>query len=357
MKLSFLYGLRASDWWSLLSETGFDVDLRGLPSAALITLFSLQNSWLARNDARIDLSTVRVVPPIFLLGHWRSGTTHLHNLLAIDPALVAPNTYECAYPWSFLTSEDTHGKALERFAPRSRPQDNMAFSLWTPQEDELALTVLSRRTPFLAWAFPRLEERYVRYLTFGEAPAEDRAAFDGAIQLFVRKLSHRYPGRRPVLKSPGHTARIRQLLTLYPDARFVHIARDPALVYQSSLHLYRSWESAFAFLQRPDTSGMSERVLDLYETMYRAYLAERTLIPPGRLHELRFEDLEADPLAEMEKLYRALDLAPFPREELAAYVGTIAGYQRNAYTGLDAAIRQRVVERWRFAFEAFGYAT
>lgn len=354
MKLSFLYGLRFSDWVRLLRDTGFDIDPRGVPSAFLITLMSLQNSWLARGDRHLLLDEVEVVPPVFILGHWRSGTTHLHYLLAQDPQLGTPTTYQCAYPWSFVSSERRHSRALAPFAPTSRPQDNMAFGLHTPQEDEFALTVLCRRTPMMAWAFPRLMDHYLQYLTFESASDADREAFTRAMRLFLRKLA--VADNRPmILKSPGHTARVRLLTQEFPGARFVHICRNPYDVYRSSLHLYRTFEKAFAFLQRPDPSTTEEMVLSLYEQMYRAYLAQRALLPPGRSHEVKFEDLKAEPMAQMQKLYDEVGLEHFPEGELARYLDSLQGYRQNRYEPLDERTKARIAERWGFAFEAFGY--
>jgi hypothetical protein len=356
MKLNFLYGIRWQEWWRLLRRTRFDIDVFAWPRAALISVFALQNSWLARKDIRVNLDDVEVHPPIFILGHWRSGTTHLHYLMNQDPRLASPTTYQCAFPHSFLHSESWHRPWLDMVGPRGRPQDRMEVHLDSPQEDELALELMCLRSPYLGWAFPRLEAHFRRYLSFADVCDEGQQDFERALLLFVRKLSYYY--RRPlVLKSPGHTARLPLLMRAFPKARYVMLTRDPYEVFQSSLHTYRSWKEAFAFLQRANEGGLEERVLSLYEDMYEQFFAHEASLPPERYYVLRFEDLKADPIYEMRKLYAGIGLTEFPEQQLRDYLARIGGYQQNRYPPIAPEWRAAVAERWAPSFQAWGYPT
>src|SRR5205823_5600742 len=111
-------------------------------------------------------------------------------------------------------------------------------------------------------------------------------------------------------------------------------------------------------LQRYDLTGLEERTLRQYEEVYDAYFEQRGLIPAGRLHEMRFEDLEADPLGQLRQLYKALQLGDFSPAEPAVskYLGAIANYQKNRYHELDSPWRDEVSRRWRRSFEEWGYA-
>ena len=355
MKLSFLHGVTLGQWMRLLRDERFAVSPRSLHHAALITLMATQNSIMARGDRRLDLSEATPEPPIFILGHWRSGTTHLHYLLNVDERFSAPTTYDCAWPHSFLTRGESHRASIERFSPKSRPQDSVEFGLHTPQEDELALTVLSLKSPYIAWAFPDSRERYLRYLTFDGEP-EAAGEFMDAMELFLRKLTWRE--RRPILlKSPGHTARIAMILERYPDARFIHIHRNPYEVYASSCHLYESWRTRFAFLQRPRYDELSEQVLGLYERLYRSFEAQRHLIPEGQLHTLSFDELRESPIESLELAYSRLGLGNPPLDALGSYLRGLSDYRQNSYQPLDDATAGDVAARWGFAFELFGYKT
>ena len=82
-----LSGITAGDWARVLIDNGFAVAPDRLPKAATITAQSLQNSAVAWHERRRygpAVGGVAVPPPVFVLGHWRGGTTHLHYLLAAD---------------------------------------------------------------------------------------------------------------------------------------------------------------------------------------------------------------------------------------------------------------------------------
>lgn len=173
---------------------------------------------------------------------------------------------------------------------------------------------------------------------------------------FLKKLTMKY-NRPLILKSPQHTCRIRLLLELFPDARFVHIHRNPYPVFQSSQHTYRTVIELHR-VQRNRTDDLDEWILRQYRIMYDAFFEERTLIPPGRYHEMCFEELEADPIGQMRNMYKALDLPDFAQVEstLQRYMDSIAGYKKNEFHALPDAQRQRVAERWRPSFDEWGYA-
>ena len=355
---NYLAGITAGDWLRLLRENEFAVDAEYLHRVAVITLASLANSWWRRREERFvgnRLEGLAVPPPLFIVGHWRSGTTHLHNLLAMDTEQFAyPSTYQVVNPHTFLLTEEANTRRFAWMVPPQRPMDNMALSFASPQEDEFAPCLMSLRSLYLGVSFPRHEEHYERFLTFADAP-EAAAAWSAAFLKFVRKLTLK-SGRPLLLKSPPHTARIRLLLELFPDARFVHIHRDPFTVFQSFRRYYDTavWHT---YLQRPDRSGIDARILSRYRVLHDAWFAERTLIPPGRLHELRFDDLERDPVGEVARIYEGLNLPGFSSLEpkLRAYAATLTDYRRNEFPPLPPAERAMVAAAWERNFDVWQY--
>ena len=92
--------------------------------------------------------------PIFIIGHWRTGTTLLHELLWLDGRQRCPTTFECFTPNNFLISE-TLLKPWSGFTlPRRRPPDNMQMGWDLPQEDEFALCNMGVPCPYWGIAFP-----------------------------------------------------------------------------------------------------------------------------------------------------------------------------------------------------------
>jgi hypothetical protein len=353
-------GITLGRWLRVLRENDYAVDRPYWGRAASITLGSLPNTLFAWWENLVygrRVRHARVDPPLFILGIWRSGTTHLHNLLTRDDRFAFPNTYQVGYPLTFLTTEKRNAPFVGFFFPRSRPQDNVALGVQEPQEDEFALCVLTGRTPPVGWAFPRREEHYRRYLTFRDASAGEVAEWKSAQAWFVQKLSFKY-GKPLVLKSPGHTCRIKLLLELFPDARFVHIHRNPYAVFQSTHHLMHRITPWLA-LQRPDFAGLDDRIIRQYREVYDVFFEECGLIPPGQFHEVGFEDLEADPVGQARGIYEALSLPAFGHVEpaLRKYVGSLAGYKKNTFSELPADLRERLAREWRPCFEAWGYPT
>jgi hypothetical protein len=293
-----------------------------------------------------------------VLGHWRTGTTHLQNLLAQDTDQFAyANTYQVVNPHTFLRTEEVHTRRFAWLVPSKRPMDNMALSFQTPQEDEFAPCLMSLRSLYLGISFARREEQYSRYLTFRDVPREELEEWKAAFTWFLKKLTFKY--HRPlVLKSPPHTARIRLLLEMFPEARFVHIHRNPYTVFQSFRHYFDTamW---YTYLQRPDLPGIDDRLIRRYNVLYDAFFAERSLIPQGHFHEVGFERLERDPMGEMQQLYESLGLPGFGefKPKLQRYVDSLSDYRKNEFHELDPAWRAKIAHAWQRSFDEWHYPT
>ena len=358
---SHLIGIRPGDWLRLLAENRFAVHPAYWPRALIITFFSLTTSidaWREERRYGAAIAGTRLVaPPIFILGHWRSGTTLLHNLLAEDTEQFAfPNVFQVTNPHDFITTEKRFARLWGWAVPKTRPMDDMAGGLAAPQEEEFALCLLTFSSYYLSFAFPEREAEYARYLTFQGVPQEEIDRWKAALLGFLKKLTL-LRGRRLVLKSPPHTGRIRFLLECLPEARFIHIHRDPYAVFQSSRHLFKSLPP-YTTLQRPqEGSKLDDRILERYLAMYEAFFEQRSLIPPGRLHELAFEDLERDPAGQLEIVYEKLGLTGFEqfRPKLARYLESISGYRKNRFPQLTAREAERVTAAWGRSFDEWGY--
>src|SRR3954471_14967658 len=125
-----LQGMALGEWWSLLRRHRFAIDLRHLPRALVQTAVSASNSVNARIERASfgrRIEAARVEAPLFILGHYRSGTTHLHNLLALDPQFAAPTFFQVLNPHTFLTNERYAAPVADKLVVRRRYQDEMAL--------------------------------------------------------------------------------------------------------------------------------------------------------------------------------------------------------------------------------------
>src|SRR5262245_52485199 len=125
-----LGGITLGQWFTLLRTPELSLDASRLPRALAITLQSLKNAFWAAIELRKYgplLKDVVIQPPLFILGHWRSGTTYLHQLLAQDRRFSFPNLYQTSFPHTFLSTEKREARMVSFFLPRRRPMDNVEW--------------------------------------------------------------------------------------------------------------------------------------------------------------------------------------------------------------------------------------
>ncbi len=319
------------------------------PKLILITLQSAWQTYFSRQVERkfgSAIASVPIQPPIFILGHYRSGTTHLHELMSLDPRFASPTRFQAYHPGSFL--------ATERWCA---PINDLFMLPRRVQEDEIALMNLCCRSPYLDWCFPAASIDYSKFLTFRRASDEEVALWKRTLRWYLGALSVRF-GKPILLKSPPHTARIRLILDVFPDAKFVHIRRNPFDVFASTVKLLKDIEPVFQLQVRRGPID-EESVLRTYEKMYDAYFDDLANIPQGQFTEIAYEDLEVAPVEQLKKIYRDLDLGDFGEVESVVnnYLESIQGYEKNRHAGIDPSTRSRIAERWRKTFSAWGYPT
>jgi hypothetical protein len=336
------------------------MNARRVPRALLIAalaligvpLRALQRLVFGRRLARVRIQQ----PPVFIIGHWRSGTTHLHNLMSQDPAFGYVSMYQAIAPGCTLIGGRWLERLLARIVPEKRPMDNMTWPTGAPQEEEIPLGKTLPYSFYVQFLFPgRARTLFRRYVLLDGAPRRAAAEWKRKYLRLLQVATWHAGGRRLLLKNPVNTARIRLLLALFPDAKFVHISRSPYDVLPSTRKLHRSL-LAFTSLEQVTDAEIDATVFDLYETMMRRYLADRALIPTGNLVEVRFEDLEADPIGVVQRVYGALALPGFGRmlPRVRAYVASQAGYRKNRFRTRPEDV-DAVEHRWAFAFDALGH--
>jgi len=356
---SLWLGLNAHAWGRMLQKHALQIQPEKIPLAAVITLSSLLQSALGAVESvlygrKVAATQIRT-PPLFIIGHWRSGTTLLHELLCLDPHHIYPNTYECFNPGHFLLTERFFKPLLNRVMPATRPQDNMAISMDTPQEDEFALCGLGAPSPYTDIAFPNRWAADTSTLSLEQLSAAEQDRWESLFYRFFQKITFARRGRI-IAKSPTHTFRIKILIKMFPDAKFVHIVRNPYAVYASTVHLWQSMTSRFA-LQSTDFSGMQDYLLDMYMQGHKTVEQAKRFIPAGHFYELRYEDLVDDPVSSMRRLYAGLRLGDFESRSLPGlkkYLVEHAFYKTNKHR-LSPDTTQTINRRWKEVFSTYGY--
>ncbi|RMF17397.1 MAG: sulfotransferase [Candidatus Dadabacteria bacterium] len=353
-----LQGIIWSDWWRVLRENRFRIAPRFWGRAigtSAVALLNSVNAWVEKQTYGAQIDEARVVAPIFILGHWRSGTTWLHELLSQDARFAAPTLFQVWNPHTFLTTESRTRRLAGANVRDDRGFDRVQIGFDAASEDEFALWHGSGRSDFMSWTFPRSAAFYDRYLDGVALSDAERKAWRAAFDTFLRKLTVRYPERTLLLKSPQHTARAALLAEMYPDARFVYIHRHPVDVFRSTQRLY-SYLAGVSCLQINDWYDAPERILQQGRRVFSAWAEARGPLAP-RVAEVAYDDLVQQPLATLERIYDRLDLPDYEaaRPSFETYLARQSGYRTNSYEPLQPAMLSRLREAWRLAWELGSY--
>jgi omega-hydroxy-beta-dihydromenaquinone-9 sulfotransferase len=354
----FWHGMRFGDWMRLCVRHRFRIHPIRWPMAFLISLITPFNSVMGaiqrwKYGRQIDQTPIDP-PPVFILGHWRSGTTYLHELMYLDERFVTPTTYQCFAPLHFLLTEWLMVRLGGWLLPRHRPMDNVLAGWDRPQEDEFALIELDSPTPYFRMAFPYDPPPDMELLDMEGVAPHDLARFEKAIVSFVKSVAYRNP-KRVLLKSPPHTGRVATLARLFPGAKFIHIVRHPDALFPSTMRLWKSLDEVQG-LQMPRGKEMRQYVFACFERMYGGFEKQRRTIDERSVLDIKYEDLVADPVGQLERVYRELDLGDFEplREKLTEYVAGQKSYKTNVHE-LDEETRAELRRRWAGYFEKYGY--
>lgn len=359
----FIFGSFRS-WLKLLWDNKH-IDRKFIPRALFVTLVTLLTSPLRLYESvrygRAVRNTAVHPSPIFIIGHWRSGTTHLHNLLCQDRNLGRVSMWQAFAPGLCLVGEKVIKEPFNKIAKRLHPTreiDNIPLSLDNPEEEDLAIANMSPYSYLHMYTFPRRAcyffETFITF--FDKLPERTISEWKKMYVTVLRKATLQAGGKRLVIKNCADSARIKTLLELFPDAKFIHIYRNPYDIFRSTQHLYRV-VLARAQVQEIGPEEIEAWVLRFYPQLMERLLSDKALIPAGNLVEVKYEDLETAPLAQLRRVYETLGLPGFGEAEPAFrdYLDSIADYRKLSHKVLDDETMSRLNQHWHFAFDALAY--
>lgn len=342
----------------VLRRNGFEMKPRYLGRTGCMFFLAILNSILARfeqiNNGRKIEATQIEKPPVFIIGHWRSGTTHLHNLLGIDHNFTCPTAYQTMFPRHFCYSQRRGSKLFNLLVPNKRPMDNMAFSASVPWEEEFAIAAISTVSPYMRFLFPVTGDNGSSVLAPDHLSEKDFRMWKDALTRFLKTLTFS-KGKQIILKSPPNMGRIATLMEMFPGAKFIHIVRNPYAVYVSTVRLWKETLSRVQ-LQTPNWKEVEEMILSWYTELFALFEHDRPLIPAGSFHELKFEELVESPLECLEQLYAQLNLPDFAyyRKRVSLYLKTIKVYNQKPLI-LEKTMRDKIAKCWKDTFEHYDY--
>jgi hypothetical protein len=353
--------MRVGDLYSMLQENRFQIAPSRLPMTAMVSGCAVMNSILSATQSLAYGSQIQKTeltePPVFVIGHWRSGTTLVHELLALDQRLAFPSNFDAFIPNHLLLSRYIFYPVVKMLMPSKRPMDNMSMGVASPQEDDFALCAYGAPTPYRRIAFPNRPNRDHMLLDPANASPTQLADLKSAMQTFLKTLTVRYQSRL-ALKSPPHTGRIAQLAKWFPGAKFVHVSRHPYKLVPSTMRLWKLLDKLQGFqLPKYDDAFLKNYIFECQDLMYSSYFEQRAGIPSDQLIEIRFEDLIAEPTQVMQGVYDQLGLGGFDgvQPRIGEYFQQKKDHQTNPFE-LDESLQLEIDSHWPLYMKTFGYS-
>jgi len=261
----------------------------------------LCNRLLLTRDRQLypGIAQQEIRQPLFVVGLPRSGTTLLHILLAADPAHRAPLTWEVMSP-SPPSSKDRQ----ERIRQAAR---NLAMLRWlAPTFESVHATGAELPQECVSLMSPTFMSD--QFDTMYNVPTYRAWFFNqdlrSAYEFHRRSLQHlqfRRSAEQWVLKAPAHMFAVPALLSIYPDARFVQIHRDPMEAVVSVSSLVTILRRVFSDAVDPVQIGRD--ALTYWSQALKTFMRARDQLPVSRVCDLRYDDVRREPIAAARRVY------------------------------------------------------
>jgi hypothetical protein len=246
----------------------------------------------------------RIEAPVFIIGLPRTGTTLLHGLMSEDSDNRVPRTWEVMFPAAFPNTEQGIDAARKLTASRLAWANRLApqFKTIHPIAPDLPQECIAITAQvFMSIQFHTTHD-VPSYETWFEQHSQ-RLGYEFHYRL-LQHLETRRPGRRWVLKAPGHLFALDDLLARYPDAKIIQTHRDPLRVMASMASHATVLRRAFS------DSAIPERIAadwtERWAQALRKFLVVRDRSPAEQFLDLDYDDIENSPLETVERVYAFL---------------------------------------------------
>ncbi len=280
-----------------------------------------------------ELPETPLAPPVVIAGLPRSGTTHLHNLLAADTRLRTLPYWESLEPFP-LPSE----AGIEPDPRRARTDMAVAFMNQAmplfPLMHEMTADHAHEEIALLAVDFSTMFFEVLGLVPDWAAyyRSHDQSSHYEFLGLMLRALQFLRGGRRWLLKSPQHLEQLRVLAAVFPGTAVVVTHRDPALVVVSlaTMEAY----TARMHADRVDVARIGRYWADRVEVLLSAYARDRDRLAPEQCIDVRFDEFMNDELGTAARVY-AHASEPFTPDARTAIGAYLTSHRRGRLGSID----------------------
>lgn len=279
-----------------------------------------------------EIADEQITAPIIICGLPRTGTTHLHNLLAADPNLRPLPYWESLEPFPAPEERDDEQPRRDRCAaglamidavmPEFKRMHDMTVD-HAHEEVQLLANDISGMLFETTYHLPGFAEHY---------RSHDQRPSYAYLKRNLQALQWLRGRRRWVLKSPQHLEQLTVLAETFPDATFVLTHRDP-------VEVIRSMATMIVYASRMACSTTNPAALAAYwcnraDDLLSGCLRDRDALPPDRTVDIRFDDFMADEMGTVASIYQ-LAGQPFDDEVRTAMADFLAANPRGRHGGVE----------------------
>ena len=242
--------------------------------------------------------------PVFVIGLPRSGTTFLFNLLSLDVAHRSPLYWEIMSPFPITKNEkeeykrerkiNRELKLAKTLIPKLRAMHTIRAN--TPEECEQIATMNVRSFVYMCMADV---PEYIDYLKY--------CSFDSVFmwhKRFFQALELNGKPKRWLLKDPSHIGHLPEILKTYPNAKFIHIHRDPTDSVGSFCSLTKNVRSAFS--RKVNTNDIGKTVIDFWNHNLNKGMEDRRQLSSNQIIDINYHDFIQSPLNQIKNIYLQL---------------------------------------------------
>ena len=317
-------------------------EIDGLHAAGVVNFYGqllqlLKNRLLFTDLLRRhpEIDDIELQPPVVIAGLPRTGTTHLHNLLA------APPTFRTMPYWESVEPFPLPAEAGVEPDPRRARMDVAVAVINTvmphfPLMHEMTTEHVHEEIQLLANDFSTMF-----FETLADVPrwrdyyhAHDQTPHYEYLARQLKAMQFLRGGRRWLLKSPQHLEQVPVLDRVFPGRIVVFTHRDPVPVALSMIAMITY--SARMHRTPVPVHQIAASWIDRLEQMLTALVRDRDTIGPQRSVDIRFDDFMANELGVAEHVY-ALACEPFTEEARTAIAGYLAGHQRGRLGNVETS--------------------
>jgi len=282
-----------------------------------------------------EIDDIALEPPIVIAGLPRTGTTHLHNLMAAAPTFRTMPYWESVEPFP-LPQE----AGIEPDPRRTRMDIGVgvinAVMPYFPLMHEMTTDHVHEEIQLLANDFSTM-----LFETLADVPrwrdyyqAHDQTPHYEYLARQLKAMQFLRGGRRWLLKSPQHLEQVPVLDRVFPGSIVVFTHRDPVPVALSMIAMITY--SARMHRSPVPVRDIAEYWIDRLDEMLNTLVRDRDTIGPDRSVDIRFDDFMADELGVSERVY-AMAGEPFTEQARAAIADYLAGHRRGRLGNVETA--------------------